>query len=100
MKTNHIQNNTFTAKLYPYPKTITNKKILKDFEEKTRNYPNLILKQDDISYVDKDYFLLFENNGKVLNFKTEVFTSNNSAYKTVDEITDRFVQIFHNMLKK
>lgn len=99
MKTNKIQNNTFKAKLYTYPKTITNKSVHNKFEEMTKNFPNLTLLQDDISYVNKDHFFLMEGN-KVLKFDTASFTNNQSKYTTIDEIANRFVEIFNNMLRK
>ena len=99
MKTNPIQNNTFKARLSTYPKTITNKSVHNKFEEMTKNFPNLTLLQDDISYVNKDHFFLMEGN-KVLKFGTASFTNNQSLYNSVDEIANRFVDIFNDLLRK
>ena len=88
----------FQAELYTYPKTITNKKIFTEFAEKTKEYPSLALLQDDISFVGDDHFFLLEKN-KVLNFKPMPYTKNRAQYQTVDQIVNRFVEIFHILRK-
>ncbi len=100
MKTTQIQSNNpqFTAKLFSYPKTVTNKKILELFEEKAKDFPNLTLKQDNISFFGKDQFYLLED-GKTPKFKAASYTNNRAAYDTVDKIVNRFVEIFHEIRK-
>lgn len=100
MQINNTKNNIHSkAKLSPYPNTITNKKILYKFEEKTKSYPNLTLIQDSISFTDKDFFLLMDGS-KLKSFKTASYTNNRAEYSTVDKIVDRFVEIFNEMVKQ
>ena len=101
MKINKIQLTNsldFGAKLYPYPKTISNPKVFEMFEERTKDFPDFILKQDEISFFDRDYFLLLEKN-KEKSFSQGRFSFTNNIPKTLEGIVDRLVEIF-DILKK
>lgn len=67
MNISPISNNerTFQAKFVPYPNTLTNSEYFKLFEEMTKGYPNLILKQEEISRFGNDYVTLFDGNKKL-----------------------------------
>lgn len=95
IQTNNSPN--FRAKLWTYPPAINNPEVFKKFEAKTSNYPNLILKQDDISFLKEDSFFLLDEKGKVLKFDTASFTNNHP--ETLDGVVERFVSIFNKLLK-
>ena len=96
---NKIQSNdiAFNAKLYTYPKTTTVRQVFNSFEERTAKYPDLILKQDNISFFDEDQFLLLKEN-KVLAFGTYSYTNNHP--KTLYACIDRYVKIFEDLILK
>ena len=101
MKIHKIQstnNSIFGAKLSPYPKTISDPKVFEMFEERTKGYPEFILKQDEISHFDKDYFILLEQ-GKQKSYSQGYFSFTNNYPKTLDDVVNRLVQIF-NILKE
>ncbi len=64
MNISPISNNEriFQAKFISFPNTLTNPEYFKLFEEKTKAYPNLTLKQEEISRFANDYFTLFDGN--------------------------------------
>ena len=90
---------SYRAKLYPYQHAISNKIVLQKFEEKTADYPNLILKQDDISFFKKDYFKLLHKD-KPLILSHGWFEYTVCPPKTDEEIVDRFVYIFNELIRK
>ena len=95
-----VNNGTsFRAKLYPHPHSISNKTIIQKFEEKTAEYPNFILKQDDISFFKKDYFKLLHKD-KPLIISHGWFEYTVCPPKTEEEILDRFISIFEELLRK
>ncbi len=101
MKINRIQltnSPNFGAKLYPYPNTITNPKVFEMFEERTKDFPELILKQDDISYFNNDYFQILQQNKP--NLKSHgYFSYTHNRPKTLEQIVDRLVNIFETLRK-
>ena len=102
MKINKLQsanNLSFGAKLYPYPNAITNPKVFEMFEQSTKDFPNLILKQDDISYFKNDYFqLLHKDKSNLISHGYFSYTHNRP--KTLEQIVDRLVNIFETLRKK
>lgn len=85
----------FNALLYPYPKT-TNTKVCEMFEEKTKDFSKYVLKQDDISYFQNDYFQLIDKEkSRVVSHGYFSFTRNRP--KTVDRVVDRLVEIFETL---
>ena len=102
MKINRIQlanSPNFGAKLYPYPNTITNPKVFEMFEERTKDFPKLILKQDDISYFNNDYFQLLRQDKPNL-ASHGYFSYTHNRPKTLEQIVDRLVNIFEKKKKK
>ena len=93
-----IKDNTFKAKFSPYPKTITNPKVMEMFEANTKQFPNLKLLHDDISYRKNDSFFLLDEKGRVLGFSEESFTNNYP--RTLGGVVDRLVEIFDKMVKR
>lgn len=102
MKVNKIRSANslnFGAKLYPYPNTITNPKVFEMFEERTKDFPKLILKQDDISYFKNDYFQLFHQDKPYIT-SHGYFSYTHNRPKTLEQIVDRLVNIFETLRKK
>ncbi len=102
MKINKIQsaqNVKFDAKLRPYPNNISNSKVFELFEEKTKDFPNLILKQDDISYFKNDYFILLHQDKPNI-VSHGYFSYTNNRPKTIESIVDRLVTIFDTLKKE
>ena len=82
----------FGARFYPYPNT-TNSKVREMFEEKTKDFSQYILRQDDISYFKNDYFQLIDKEkSKVVSHGYFSYTRNKP--KTINDIIDRLVEIF------
>ena len=102
MKINKVQSSNspiFGAKLYPYPNAITNPKVFEMFEERTKDFPKLILKQDDISYFKNDYFqLLREDKSNLISHG--YFSYTHIRPKTLEQVVDRLVNIFETLRKK
>ena len=94
IQTNNCHNTNFYAKLYPYPHTCTNKAILESFEKQTIDYPNLILDHEDISFSDKDHFILF-NSGNLKKFLAHGwYTHTSNPPQTEQGYVDNFLFIF------
>lgn len=95
---NRIQssnNVVFNAKLWEAH--TSNEQVCKLFEQQTRQYPDLILIQDRISFFGEDHFFLFrEKENKRLAFVTASFTNNHP--KSIGDCAKRFVEIFHMAL--
>ena len=90
-------NQAFNAKYYPYPKT-SSSVISEKFEQATSKYPQYILKQDDISYFNNDYFILMEE-GKQ-NVKAHGYFGYTRKYpKDVDNMVKRLVNIFNYLME-
>lgn len=99
MKITSTNSINFNAKLYPYPKTISNPKVFEMFEERTKNFPKLILKQDDISYYKNDYFqLLHQDKQNIISHGYFSYTHNRP--KTLEQVIDRLVNIFETLREK
>ena len=98
MKINSTSKINFNAKVSAYPKTITDKKVFEMFEERTKDYPEFILKQEDISYFDRDYFILLKKDEQK-SYSRGYFSFTNNHPKTVEGVVDRLVQIF-DLLKE
>ena len=92
-------NNSFKAKLYPYPYCITNKKIHELFEARTVKFPNWDLLQDNISFVGGDQFFLVNRVTKEVIFDAIPFTSD-KRLQTIDDYVNSLVSIFNKMIKK
>ena len=96
-KIQSANNKTFNAKFYPYPKT-ANSTVLEKFEQATQKYPQYILKQDDISFFNNDYFILMEE-GKQ-NIKSHGYFGYTRKYpKGIDNMVNRLVNIFNYLLE-
>ena len=89
-------NTNFGAKFYHYPHAYTNPEIAKGFEESTKEYPDYILLQDNISYFDEDQFYLLK--GKVVTIFDTMSLTNRRRYLTNNDIVDKLVELFHKML--
>ena len=88
----------FNALLYPYPKT-TNTKVCEMFEEKTKDFSKYVLKQDDISYFQNDYFQLIDKEkSRVVSHGYFSYTRNKP--KTINGIVDRLVNILETLINK
>ena len=85
----------FGAKFYHFPHAYTNSEIAKGFEKATKEYPDYVLLQDQISYFGEDQFYLLGKN--VTLFDTMSLT-NRRRYLTNDDIVDKLVGLFHKML--
>lgn len=94
-----VNNSNFSAKFYPYPNTITDPKIFKMFEERTKCYPDFILKQDDISYFKNDYFMLVKKDKPNL-VSHGYFSFTHNRPKNIENIIDRLEQIFDTLRHK
>ena len=90
-------NTNFGAKFYHYPHAYTNPEIAKGFEEATKEYPDYILLQDNISYFDEDQFYLLK--GKNVTVFDTMSLTNRRKYLTNDDIVDKLVGLFHKMLE-
>jgi len=87
---------TFNAKFYPYPKT-SGSEVIEKFEQATGKYPQYILRQDNISFFNNDYFILMED-GKQ-NIKAHGYYGYTRKYpKDVDNMVKRLVNIFNNLM--
>ena len=86
----------FNAKLRPYPNNISNPKVFELFEEKTKDFPNFILKQDDISYFKNDYFVLLHQDKPNI-VSHGYFSYTNNRPKTIESMVDRLVNIFDTL---
>ena len=85
----------FGAKFYHFPHAYTNPEIAKGFEKATKEYPNYVLLQDQISYFGEDQFYLLGKNVTV--FDTMSLT-NRRKYLTNEDVVDKLVGLFHKML--
>ena len=47
---------SFGAKFYNYPHCLTNPEIKEKFQKATKEYPDYVLSQENISFFDKDQF--------------------------------------------
>lgn len=90
-------NTNFGAKFYHYPHAYTNPEIAKGFEEATKEYPNYILLQDNISYFDEDQFYLLK--GKDFAIFDTMSLTNRRKYLTNKDVVDKLVELFHKMLE-
>jgi len=96
-KIQFANNQKFKAKYYPYPKT-SSAIISEKFEQATSKYPQYILKQDDISFCNNDYFILMEE-GKQ-NIKAHGYFGYTRKYpKDVDNMVKRLVNIFNSLME-
>ena len=71
------------------------------FQKATKEYPDYVLSQEDISFFDKDQFYLFKR-GEVIAFDTDYLTSLKSLRKnnhSVDDTVNVLVSIFNKMVK-
>lgn len=93
-----VENNNpnFGAKFYHYPNAYNHPDIAKGFEEATKEYPDMVLLQDYISYFDNDQFYLLKK-GEVLGFDTMALTKYRHYFSN-DDIVDKLVGLFHKML--
>lgn len=92
---------SFGAKFYSYPHCLTNPEIKEKFQKATKEYPDYVLSQEDISFFDKDQFYLFKR-GEVIAFDTDYLTSLKSLRKnnhSVDDTVNVLVSIFNKMIK-
>ncbi len=90
-------NTNFGAKFYHYPHAYTNPEIAKGFEEATKEYPDYILLQDNISYFDEDQFYLLK--GKDVAIFDTMSLTNRRKYLTNKDVVDKLVELFHKMLE-
>ena len=90
-------NTNFCAKFYHYPHAYTNPEIAKGFEEATKEYPDYILLQDNISYFDEDQFYLLK--GKDVTVFDTMSLTNRRKYLTNKDVVDKLVELFHKMLE-
>lgn len=91
-------NTNFKAELWPYPHTCPDKEIGQMFREQTKDFPEYILMQDDISFAEKDFFVLFKKNrNQSVARGWYEFTSNH--LNTKKTIVNRFVEIFNSLIK-
>ena len=95
MKINSNDTN-FGAKFYHYPHAYTAPDIAKGFEEATKEYPDYILLQDNISYFGEDQFYLLKGIDVTI-FVTMSLTYRR-RYLTNNDIVDKLVELFHKML--
>ena len=92
---------SFGAKFYNYPHCLTNPEIKEKFQKATKEYPDYVLSQENISFFDKDQFYLFKR-GEVIVFDTDYLTSLKSLRKnnhSVDDTVKVLVSIFNKMVK-
>ena len=89
-------NTNFGAKFYHYLHAYTNPENAKGFEEATKEYPDYILLQDNISYFDEDQFYLLK--GKDVTIFDTISLTNRRRYLTNNDIVDKLVELFHKML--
>lgn len=89
-------NTNFGAKFYHYPHAYTNPEIAKGFEKATKEYPDYILLQDNISYFDEDQFYLLK--GKDVTVFDTMSLTNRRRYLTNKDVVDKLVELFHKML--
>lgn len=89
-------NTNFGAKFYHYPHAYTNPEIAKGFEKATKEYPDYILLQDNISYFDEDQFYLLK--GKDVAIFDTMSLTNRRKYLTNKDVVDKLVELFHKML--
>lgn len=89
-------NTNFGAKFYHYPHAYTNPEIAKGFEKATKEYPDYILLQDNISYFDEDQFYLLK--GKDVTVFDTMSLTNRRRYLTNKDVVDKLVDLFHKML--
>ena len=87
----------FGAKFYHYPHAYTNPEIAKGFEKATKEHPDMVLLQDNISYFDNDQFYLLKK-GEVLGFDTMALTKYR-RYFSNNDIVDKLVGLFNKMLE-
>lgn len=90
-------NTNFGAKFYHYPHAYTNPEIAKGFEEATKEYPDYILLQDNISYFGEAQFYLLK--GKNVTVFDTMSLTNRRRYLTNNDIVDKLVELFHKMLE-
>lgn len=100
MQIKTTNNVNFNAKFYSYPKTTTNKEIYKLFEEKTSKYPQLILKQDDISYFGNDYFVILNKNKPNSIESHGYFNFTHNPPQNIEDFVNRLKEIFDILNKK
>ena len=100
MHINPINNDkmTFQAKFYPYPNTLTNERYLKLFEERTKKYPKLILRQDNISYSGNDYFYLYDENKPSIQAHG-FFSFTRNRPQNMEGFIKRLTEIFDTLLE-
>ena len=91
------RNSNFCAKFYHYPNAYNHPDIAKGFELATKEYPDYVLLQDQISYFDNDQFYLLKK-GEVLGFDTMALTKYR-RYFSNDDIVDKLVGLFNKMLE-
>lgn len=91
------RNSNFCAKFYHYPNAYNHPDIAKGFELATKEYPDLVLLQDNISYFEDDYFYLLKD-GKALGFDTMPLTKYRHYFSNND-IVDRLVKVFNKLLE-
>ena len=75
--------------------------IKEKFKKATKEYPDYVLSQENISFFDKDQFYLFKR-GEVIAFDTDYLTSLKSLRKnnhSVDDTVNVLVSIFNKMVK-
>ena len=96
MRIQSINSTNFSANLWSYPNAITNTKIHELFAEKTKDFPKLILKQDDISYFKNDYLILLHQDKPNI-VSHGYFSYTNNRPKTIESIVDRLVNIFDTL---
>ena len=87
----------FGAKFYHYPHAYNHPDIAKGFEEATKEHPDMVLLQDNISYFDNDQFYLLKK-GEVLGFDTMALTKYR-RYFSNNDIVDKLVGLFNKMLE-
>ena len=89
-------NTNFGAKFYHYPHAYTAPDIAKGFEEATKEYPDYILLQDNISYFGEDQFYLLK--GKDVTVFDTMSLTNRRRYLTNKDVVDKLVDLFYKML--
>jgi len=98
MQIQPVNNISFGAKLIPATSGgLKNEKLLKLFEQKTKDYKNFSLLQEKLNFNGKDtFYLLNKKNEKIMSTKAP---HSCYSYSCTEEMADKFVEIFNFLAK-